>query len=182
VRISKGGGLALGRAIASPPGDYHVPFAAFRASAHSAPRNDIRGTLDCLSLRANHGNPRMGWDSISHGDAPTETPFYEEVTGMAIAEVSIVPLGTGSPSVSQYVAEAISVLQEEKDVKYELTSMGTIIEGDLDGIFRVIRRMHETPFDKGVMRVVTSVKIDDRRDRAATGQDKIESVKKNLKA
>ena len=101
---------------------------------------------------------------------------------MAIAEVSIVPLGTGSPSVSQYVAEAISVLQEEKDVKYELTSMGTIIEGDLDGIFRVIRRMHETPFDKGVMRVVTSIKIDDRRDRAATGQDKIESVKKNLKA
>ncbi|NQT48088.1 MAG: MTH1187 family thiamine-binding protein [Chloroflexi bacterium] len=101
---------------------------------------------------------------------------------MAIAEVSIVPLGTGSPSVSQYVAEAISVLQEEKDVKYELTSMGTIIEGDLDGIFRVIRRMHETPFDKGVMRVVTSIKIDDRRDKPLTMQGKVKSVKKNLKA
>jgi len=101
---------------------------------------------------------------------------------MAIAEVSIVPLGTGSPSVSQYVAEAISVLQEEKNVKYELTSMGTIIEGDLDGIFRVIRRMHETPFDKGVMRVVTSIKIDDRRDKPLTMQGKVKSVKKNLKA
>jgi len=53
---------------------------------------------------------------------------------MAIAEVSIIPLGTSTPSVSKYVARAVSVLRQEKDVKYELTSMGTIIEGDLEKI------------------------------------------------
>lgn len=99
---------------------------------------------------------------------------------MAIVEVSIVPLGTATPSVSQYVAGAIGVLQKEKDVKYELTSMGTIIEGDLDHILEVIRRMHEIPFDKGAKRVLTTVKIDDRRDHPATGQGKIESVRRKL--
>ncbi|MCK5182241.1 MAG: MTH1187 family thiamine-binding protein, partial [Dehalococcoidia bacterium] len=48
---------------------------------------------------------------------------------MAIAEVSVVPLGTKTPSVSQYVARAIKVLEQEKDIKYETTAMGTIIEG-----------------------------------------------------
>ncbi len=49
---------------------------------------------------------------------------------MAMVEVSIVPVGTNSPSVSQYVALALKVLQAEKDLKYELTAMGTILEGE----------------------------------------------------
>ncbi|MFC2000208.1 MTH1187 family thiamine-binding protein [Chloroflexota bacterium] len=101
---------------------------------------------------------------------------------MAIAEVSVLPVGTGSPSVSQYVVGAVSVLLKEKGLKYELTSMGTIVEGDLDSILSAVRKMHEAPFSKGVMRVITSIKIDDRRDRPATGQDKIESVKQKLNA
>ena len=44
---------------------------------------------------------------------------------MAIVEVSIVPLGTPTPSVSKYVAKAAQVLEGEKDITYELTAMGT---------------------------------------------------------
>lgn len=40
---------------------------------------------------------------------------------MAIAEVTIAPLGTGSPSVSRYVAECHKVLAQEKGLKYQLT-------------------------------------------------------------
>ena len=101
---------------------------------------------------------------------------------MAIAEVSIVPLGTGSPSISTHVARAISVLQQEKDVKHELTSMGTIIEGDLDSILRAVKRMHQATLDEGVLRVVTTIKIDDRRDKPLTPQGKIESVLKKLES
>ena len=100
---------------------------------------------------------------------------------MAIAEVSIIPLGTKTPSVSKYVARAISVLQQEKDIKYELTSMGTIIEGDLEKILKVVKKMHQATFDEGAMRVVTTIKIDDRRDRPLTMSGKIESLMKELK-
>ncbi|RJP60839.1 MAG: thiamine-binding protein [Deltaproteobacteria bacterium] len=98
---------------------------------------------------------------------------------MAIVEVSIVPIGVPNTSLSEYVANALKVLKNS-GLKYDLTSMGTIIEGELDGIFGIIREMHETPFKKGVMRVVTTVKIDDRRDKPATSETKVESVVKKM--
>jgi len=94
---------------------------------------------------------------------------------MAIAEVSIVPLGTGSPSVSGYVAACLKVL-DESGLTYELHGMGTIIEGDLQELFEVIREMHEVPFTEGVQRVVTSIKLDDRRDKESTFRNKVASV------
>jgi len=99
---------------------------------------------------------------------------------MAIAEISVVPLGTKSPSVSQYVSRAVNVLEQEKDIRYEMTAMGTIIEGDLDRILEVVKKMHEGTFGEGVVRVLTTVKIDDRRDRAQDMKAKVDSLKKKL--
>jgi len=99
---------------------------------------------------------------------------------MAIAEVSIVPIGTGTSSLSRYVADVIMILQNEKGVKHELTAMGTIIEGDLDIIIAVVRKMHESVFDAGAVRVVTTLKIDDRRDKNATTSKKLEPVRQKL--
>jgi uncharacterized protein (TIGR00106 family) len=99
---------------------------------------------------------------------------------MAIAEISVVPLGTKTPSVSQYVARAVKVLEHEKDIKYEITPMGTIIEGDLGRILAVVKKMHEGTFGEGVARVLTMVKIDDRRDRAQGMKDKVDSLTKKL--
>lgn len=99
---------------------------------------------------------------------------------MAIAEVSVVPLGTKTPSVSQYVAQAVKVLEREKDIKYEITAMGTIIEGDLERILAVARKMHEGVFGEGVGRVLTTVHIDDRRDKAQGMKEKVASLKKKL--
>lgn len=99
---------------------------------------------------------------------------------MAIAEVSVVPLGTGSPSVSQYVARAVKVLQQQKDIKYETTAMGTIVEGDLDTILTVVKKMHEAVFGEDVVRVVTTVKIDDRRDKPQGMRDKVASLRERL--
>ena len=99
---------------------------------------------------------------------------------MAIVELSIVPVGTQSPSVSQYVARALQVLQGEKDIKYELTAMGTIIEGDLERLLTLVGKMHQSAFDAGAMRVVTTVKIDERRDKTSSMSGKVESVKRKL--
>ena len=99
---------------------------------------------------------------------------------MAIVEVSVVPLGTKTPSVSQHVARAVRILRQEKDLKYETTAMGTIIEGNLDKILAAVRKMHEGVFDEGVARVVTTIKIDDRRDKVQGMKEKIESVRSKL--
>ncbi len=99
---------------------------------------------------------------------------------MAIVEVSIIPLGTETPSVSEYVARAVEVLQDEKDIKYELTAMGTIIEGELERLLALIQKMHQAVFDAGAMRVVTTVKIDERRDKSSSMRSKVESLKREL--
>ena len=99
---------------------------------------------------------------------------------MALVEVTIIPLWTGTPSVSKYVAQAVQVLRGEKDIKYELTAMGTIIEGDLERLLALVRKMHEAVFAAGAMRVLTTVKIDDRRDKTSSASSKMESLKREL--
>ncbi len=99
---------------------------------------------------------------------------------MAIAEVSVVPLGTKTPSVSQYVARAVKILEQEEDIRYEMTAMGTIIEGELDKILAVVKKMHEGTFGEGVVRVLTTMKIDDRRDKAQGMKEKVDSLKGKL--
>ena len=99
---------------------------------------------------------------------------------MVLVEVNIIPLGTKTPSVSKYIAQAVKVLQGEEDIKYELTAMGTIIEGDLERLLALVRKMHETVFDAGAMRVVTTIKIDDRRDKISNVGTKMESLKRKL--
>jgi len=99
---------------------------------------------------------------------------------MAIVEVSITPLGTAGPGVSRYVAGCLQVLMES-GLSHQLTPMGTIIEGELDEILHVIRRMHEAPFNAGAVRVSTLIKIDDRRDRDShTMAGKVRSVEEKL--
>jgi uncharacterized protein (TIGR00106 family) len=94
---------------------------------------------------------------------------------VAIVEVSIVPIGTESTSLSSYVANCLRVLKDS-GLTHELHAMGTIIEGDLQELFAVIRKMHEVPFMEGAQRVVTSIKLDDRRDKESTSRKKVASV------
>jgi uncharacterized protein (TIGR00106 family) len=95
-----------------------------------------------------------------------------------IAEVSIVPLGTASPSVSQYVAGCHKVLKKAEGISYQLNPMGTIIQGPLGRVLEVIQQMHEVPFDMGAQRVSTLIKIDDRRDKLQTMDDKTQAVER----
>jgi uncharacterized protein (TIGR00106 family) len=100
---------------------------------------------------------------------------------MAIIEVSVVPLGTATPSVSRYVAQAEKVLRGAKGVNYELTAMGTIVEGDLDNLLDLVKMMHRSVLDlPEIMRVVTTVKIDERQDKSASIAGKVAAVKKEL--
>ncbi|HHW7087885.1 TPA: MTH1187 family thiamine-binding protein [Staphylococcus pseudintermedius] len=103
---------------------------------------------------------------------------------MAIVDVVVIPVGTEGPSVSQYIAEIQTKLEEFKQegkIDYQLTPMNTLIEGELADLFEVIQAIYELPFNKGLDRVCTNIRIDDRRDKQRKMNDKLDSVKKHLK-
>lgn len=102
---------------------------------------------------------------------------------MAIVDVVIIPVGTEGPSVSKYIAEIQTKLNEFKaqgKIDYQLTPMNTLIEGDLKDLFEVIQEIHELPFNKGLDRVCTNIRIDDRRDKSRKMNEKLDSVQKHL--
>jgi uncharacterized protein YqgV (UPF0045/DUF77 family) len=55
------------------------------------------------------------------------------------------------------------------------------VEGDLDALFAAAREMHEAGFGQGHPRVITTIKIDDRRDKYLTMKYKIQSVMEKLR-
>ncbi|MEH7115447.1 MTH1187 family thiamine-binding protein [Neobacillus niacini] len=100
---------------------------------------------------------------------------------MAIVDITVIPVGTGSPSVSEYVAEIQKVLRQyEGEIKYQLTPMSTLIEGDLTLLLKIVQELHENPFKKGLQRVCTNIRIDDRRDKENTMERKLQSVQEKL--
>ncbi|MBS2969681.1 MTH1187 family thiamine-binding protein [Metabacillus sp. KIGAM252] len=103
---------------------------------------------------------------------------------MPIADVTIIPIGTATPSVSAHVAGIQTILEgykSEGKITFQLTPMNTLIEGELPVLFEVIQAIHEAPFQEGISRVATNIRIDDRRDKKTTMQGKLESVQKHLK-
>lgn len=94
---------------------------------------------------------------------------------MAIMEINIIPLGTKTPSVSKFIVEAVKVLKKG-GLNYELTSMGTIVGGELNELLSLAKKMHLATFTQEVKRVVTTIKIDDRRDNPSTMEEKVKRI------
>ena len=93
-----------------------------------------------------------------------------------IAEIKIVPIGTSSTSLSHYISACINVAKQAQGISYQPTAMGTIIQGPLKQVLELAEQMHEVPFYLGASRVVTTVNIDDRRDKSATIESKVKAV------
>jgi uncharacterized protein (TIGR00106 family) len=59
--------------------------------------------------------------------------------------------------------------------------MGTSLEGSTDDILALVGELHRVPFDQGVPRVYTVLKLDERRDRPDQSlDDKISAVEDRL--
>ena len=99
---------------------------------------------------------------------------------MAIMEISIVPIGTGSTSISPFVAECAKIV-DEQGLKYEVTSMGTEVEGAVDALLKLAAQMHRAPFSQGAQRVLTTIRLDERRDKELRIAGKKASVLKRLR-
>lgn len=100
---------------------------------------------------------------------------------MSLAEVSVTPIGTPSPSVGDWIAESIRVLDGE-NVKYQVSPMGTVIEGETKDILKAVEKMHEAVFRFKISRVVTTIRIDDRRDKDVTMENRLSSIQRRLES
>lgn len=95
---------------------------------------------------------------------------------MIIAQLSIAPVGK-DVSVSRYVKLVLDTLKKEQ-VKFETNAMATVIEtDDLSTLFDAVQKAHNAVLASGAERVITELKIDDRRDKDATITSKLNALK-----
>ncbi len=95
---------------------------------------------------------------------------------MIVAELSITPIGEGT-SVSKYIKTALESLKEN-GVKFRANAMSTVIEvEDLETLFNVVKKVHETVLNAGAKRLITDLKIDDRKDKEITIESKLKAIK-----
>ena len=96
---------------------------------------------------------------------------------MIIAELSIFPTSEGA-SVSKYVKQAIRII-EASGLKHETGGMSTTIEApDMETLFDVIQKCHETLVKMDVKRIHIDLKVDHRLDKEATIESKLKSLYK----
>jgi len=101
---------------------------------------------------------------------------------MATADLTVIGLGRSSASASEYIAEMQRRLQAQDKVRFRLHAMGTELEGKVDDILEVVGRLHSVPFESGLPRVYTVLKLDERRDKPGqTLDDKVASVEERLR-
>lgn len=100
---------------------------------------------------------------------------------MATADLTVLALGRKELSASEYIAEIQRRLRGQERVRFKMHAMGTSLEGTTEDILAVVGELHAVPFDQGVQRVYTVLKLDERRDRPRqTLEDKVRSVEHRL--
>ncbi len=94
-----------------------------------------------------------------------------------LLEFSITPLGQGG-SVSAAVARAIDII-DRSGVPYRLNPMGTVLEGEWDEVFSVVRRCAEALSENGD-RLSIAIKVDHRPGMENRLTSKIDSIERQL--
>ena len=94
---------------------------------------------------------------------------------MLLLEFSMSPLGKGE-SVSEYVSRSLDII-DKSGVAYRLNPMGTVLEGEWDEVFDVVKKCYER-MREDCNRISVAIKIDYRAGhsgRLNAKTDKLES-------
>ncbi len=94
-----------------------------------------------------------------------------------MAQFSILPLGKGT-SIRKEVAQAVGEV-ESSGLSYRLTAMGTIVEGDWDAVFALLKKIRDRVL-AGSDRLYMTVSIDERKDKSVTIESKVQAVESVL--
>jgi len=94
-----------------------------------------------------------------------------------LIEFSIVPVGSGS-SVGERLAEVLKVV-DESGLPYKVNPMGTVLEGEWDDLFKLVKKCHKAVM-KNEERVITTISVDDRKGKPNRIEEKVKSIEKRL--
>lgn len=94
-----------------------------------------------------------------------------------LLEFSMSPLDKG-PSLSQYVARSLEII-DRSGVPYRLNPMGTVLEGEWDEVFGVVKSCFDR-MSEDCDRISVSIKVDYRKGKEGRINTKIESVEAQL--
>lgn len=90
---------------------------------------------------------------------------------------SIVPIGTGS-SIGASIAEVLKIV-DARGLPYKVNPMGTVVEGEWDDLFRLVKKCHKAVM-KNEERVITTISVDDRKGKTNRIEEKVKSVEKRI--
>ncbi|MDA2911453.1 MTH1187 family thiamine-binding protein [Nitrospiraceae bacterium AH_259_D15_M11_P09] len=96
---------------------------------------------------------------------------------MVLLEFSMSPLGKGE-SVGKYVSRSLDII-DRSGVEYQLNPMGTVLEGEWNEVFDVVRRCFER-MRKDCNRISCIIKVDYRKNHRGRLVSKTASVEKRL--
>ena len=97
---------------------------------------------------------------------------------MVLLEFSMSPLSRGE-RVSKYVARSLDII-DRSGIPYRLNPMGTVIEGEWDEVFGVVKRCFKT-MKKDCGRISAVIKVDYRKGGRGRISAKVESVESHLR-
>ena len=94
---------------------------------------------------------------------------------MTVMEITVLPIGTGSTSLSAAVAKAVKAA---KEAGYEprVTPMGTVVTGDTPALLSLASRMHAAALAGGARRVYTTIRLDERTDKQESLDERVAAV------
>jgi uncharacterized protein (TIGR00106 family) len=102
----------------------------------------------------------------------------KESATMVLLEFSMSPLGKGE-SVGKYVARSLDII-DKSGVDYRLNPMGTVLEGEWDEVFGVVKKCYER-MRKDCGRISCTIKVDYRKAAKGRLSSKVASIEKQLK-
>lgn len=93
-----------------------------------------------------------------------------------LAELEIIPIGTGNPSLSGLLVD-VAKLIDQSGLDYRVGPMGTVVEGDWDRLMQLAKKCHQAALASS-NRVLTTIRIDDRKDKPGSGRivQKVQSL------
>ncbi|BDD62917.1 hypothetical protein MPDQ_007887 [Monascus purpureus] len=110
--------------------------------------------------------------------ATTVTPALA-TPSLCTTDFSLVPIGTGTTSYSQQIAD-IQRLVQQSGLKYQMHSTGTTVEGPWDQVLQVIGFAHTLVHQAGIARIQTDVRVTTRTDKAQPMEGNVASVERIL--
>jgi uncharacterized protein (TIGR00106 family) len=94
-----------------------------------------------------------------------------------LIEFSIVPVGSGS-SLGDRLAEVLKIV-DESGLPYKMNPMGTVVEGEWDDLFSLVKKCHKTVMKKED-RAITTISVDDRKGKSNRIEEKLKSIEKRI--